>query len=65
LDGYGKEKLKEVIVKYNVKAPETGNDVIDLNNMFKLSDPEPFNLMLPTIVGPSTKVPSYLRPETA
>jgi hypothetical protein len=29
LDGYGKEKLKEVIVKYNVKAPETGNDVID------------------------------------
>jgi len=45
-----------VILKYQIKSPETGNE---------LSYPEPFNLMLPTIVGPSTKIPSYLRPETA
>jgi glycyl-tRNA synthetase len=56
LDGFKEEQMAEVIVKYGIKAPETGNE---------LTYPEPFNLMLPTSVGPSTKISSFLRPETA
>ncbi|EGC31046.1 hypothetical protein DICPUDRAFT_157146 [Dictyostelium purpureum] len=53
---YNQQELKEALVKYNVKAPETGN---------ALSDPYPFNLMFKTEIGPSGNNPGYLRPETA
>merc|ERR1719471_1334245 len=46
----------EVFKKYDVKAPDTGNN---------LTDPEPFNLMFPTPIGPSGVIQGYLRPETA
>lgn len=48
--------MTEIIKKYAIKAPETGNE---------LTDPVPFNLMCPTSIGPSTKVEAFLRPETA
>lgn len=41
---------------YNVKAPETNNDI---------SDPFPFNLMFKTSIGPRGDSVGYLRPETA
>jgi len=50
------EDLAASLKKLNVKAPETGNDI---------SDPFPFNLMFGTEIGPSGKVPGFLRPETA
>jgi glycyl-tRNA synthetase len=56
LDGLKEIQMHEVIVRYGIRAPDTGNE---------LSTPEPFNLMLPTSVGPSTRIPSFLRPETA
>ncbi|CAD8073837.1 unnamed protein product [Paramecium sonneborni] len=56
VDTYKQDKMKEIIAELQIKAPETGNE---------LTDPSPFNLMLPTIVGPSTKLPAFLRPETA
>jgi glycyl-tRNA synthetase len=34
--------------KYGVKAPDTGND---------LGDPEPFNLMFATSIGPTGHIP--------
>lgn len=48
--------MKAVLQKFKIIAPDTGNE---------LTDPEPFNLMLATSLGPSTKVASFLRPETA
>ena len=41
---YTKEELAEVYKELKIKNPETGND---------LSDPEPFNLMFATQIGPS------------
>merc|ERR1719383_38722 len=55
-DAYSKEELVEVFEKYKVVAPESKN---------KLTEPEPFNLMFPTPIGPSGKEQGYLRPETA
>lgn len=55
-DAYSKEELVQVFAKYEVKAPDSGN---------KLTDPEPFNLMFPTPIGPSGLIQGYLRPETA
>jgi glycyl-tRNA synthetase len=48
--------MHAVMQKYNVKAPDTNNDI---------SAPEPFNLMFGTQIGPSGKIKGYLRPETA
>jgi len=45
-----------MLKKYGVKAPDTGNDI---------SDPEPFNLMFATNIGPTGQTPGFLRPETA
>ncbi|VDN36064.1 unnamed protein product [Gongylonema pulchrum] len=42
--------------KYNIKSPITGND---------LSEPVAFNLMFPTVIGPTGDFKAYLRPETA
>jgi glycyl-tRNA synthetase len=55
-DAYSKEELSEIFEKYDVRAPESGN---------KLTEPEPFNLMFPTPIGPSGNIQGYLRPETA
>lgn len=42
--------------KYEVKAPGTNND---------LHDPQDFNLMFGTTIGPSGLLPGFMRPETA
>merc|ERR1719230_2300164 len=55
-DGYSKEELMEVFERYNVRVPENGNE---------LTEPEPFNLMFPTPIGPEGLIQGYLRPETA
>jgi len=55
-DAYTKEELIEIFQKYDVRAPDSGN---------KLTEPEPFNLMFPTPIGPSGLIQGYLRPETA
>lgn len=56
LDGLSKEQLAEVVCKYDMKAPATGND---------LSEPVEFNLMFSTSIGPTGLIKSFLRPETA
>ena len=50
------EQLSDAMTKFNVKAPETKND---------LSPPFPFNLMFKTSIGPKGDSIGYLRPETA
>merc|ERR1719183_3262920 len=55
-DGYSKQELMDVFEKYNIRVPENGN---------KLTEPEPFNLMFPTPIGPSGDIQGFLRPETA
>eukprot|EP00741_Cyanophora_paradoxa_P001306 tig00000478_g1262.t1 len=52
----GQEQLSKALKEYNVKAPDTGND---------LSEPKPFNLMFQTQIGPSGNLTGYMRPETA
>ncbi|XP_048949725.1 glycine--tRNA ligase isoform X2 [Canis lupus dingo] len=56
LDNYGQQELGDLFVNYNVKSPNTGND---------LSPPVSFNLMFKTFIGPGGNMPGYLRPETA
>jgi len=56
LDGFSKEELTEIVRKYEMKAPASGND---------LTDPVEFNLMFSTSIGPTGLVKSFLRPETA
>ena len=53
---YNKVQIKEVFQKMKIKSPDTGNE---------LSDPEEFNLMFSTQIGPSGNCPGFLRPETA
>jgi glycyl-tRNA synthetase len=50
------EALHTYLSKYNVKAPDTGNNI---------SEPQPYNLMFKTSIGPTGKFTGYLRPETA
>ncbi|KAJ8025276.1 Glycine--tRNA ligase [Holothuria leucospilota] len=56
LDNYDQAGLGEVLRKYNVKSPSTGNAI---------TDPAEFNLMFGTPIGPSSNMPGFLRPETA
>ena len=56
LDGYKQEEIDGVIRKFQVTAPETGND---------LTASKPFNLMFSTQIGPTGKQLGYFRPETA
>ena len=49
-------EMTEVFKKYKIKSPEGGND---------LSEPEDFNLMFKTQIGPWSDSPAFLRPETA
>ncbi|KAM9839459.1 glycine--tRNA ligase-like isoform 2-T2 [Aulostomus maculatus] len=56
MDNYTQQELADLFIKYNVKAPSTGND---------LTPPISFNLMFQTSIGPGGNMPGYLRPETA
>ncbi|RKP22189.1 glycyl-tRNA synthetase 1 [Rozella allomycis CSF55] len=59
VDNYDAKELGDILRKYNVKAPESGNDI---------SEPEPFNLMFKTQIGPAehdSKGRGFMRPETA
>jgi len=56
IDNYKREELWELIQKYEVKATVTGNAV---------HDPQDFNLMFGTSIGPSGLIPGFMRPETA
>uniref|UniRef100_A0A0N5BT84 Glycine--tRNA ligase n=1 Tax=Strongyloides papillosus TaxID=174720 RepID=A0A0N5BT84_STREA len=56
LDGFDNNDMQNVIQKYNFKSPITGND---------LTEPQAFNLMFPTEIGPTGDFKAYLRPETA
>lgn len=51
-----REELGNAMEKYNVRAPETKNE---------LSKPFPFNVMFKTSIGPKGDQVGYLRPETA
>jgi glycyl-tRNA synthetase len=55
-DAYSKEQIWAVFQQYAIKAPETGAD---------LTEPEEFNLMFGTPIGPTGLIHGYLRPETA
>jgi len=55
-DAYSKEELHEIFKKYDIRSPDSGNT---------LTEPEPFNLMFPTPIGPAGLIRGYLRPETA
>lgn len=52
----GREDLGAALKQYEVKTPETKNDI---------SAPFPFNLMFKTSIGPRGDLVGYLRPETA
>lgn len=56
LDEMNATELGEQLTKYEVKAPDTKNDI---------SQPFPFNLMFKTSIGPRGDSIGYLRPETA
>lgn len=56
LDNYGIKEIGELLNKYDCKAPITNND---------LTDPQEFNLMFATSIGPTGLVKGFLRPETA
>lgn len=56
IDNYAGEELGLLIMKYGIKNPTTGGDVLP---------PVAFNLMFQTAIGPSGQLAGYLRPETA
>ncbi|KAI7885644.1 glycyl-tRNA synthetase [Lichtheimia hyalospora FSU 10163] len=56
IDNYGGPELTEIIKKYNIRSPESGNE---------LSEPQEFNLMFESQIGPTGQLKGYLRPETA
>ncbi|GFX30832.1 glycine--tRNA ligase [Trichonephila clavipes] len=56
LDGYSKDEMNAILRKFDMKSPNTGND---------LSDALEFNLMFSTSIGPTGNLKGFLRPETA
>lgn len=56
LDGFSREEMNQILRKYEMKSPISGND---------LSDGIDFNLMFSTTIGPGDGVKAFLRPETA
>ncbi|KAM7357301.1 glycine--tRNA ligase isoform 2-T2 [Cochliomyia hominivorax] len=56
LDGMNKQEMADILKKFNIKSPLTGND---------LTEPIEFNLMFATQIGPTGLVKGFLRPETA
>ncbi|KAJ2757974.1 Glycine--tRNA ligase 1, mitochondrial, partial [Coemansia nantahalensis] len=56
IDNYDGDALGELITRFDLRNPETGNTV---------TAPMPFNLMFNTSIGPTGTLKGYLRPETA
>ena len=56
IDNYEEKDLDEIIERYNICSPDTGN---------KLSKSYKFNLMFETQIGPTGGCRGFLRPETA
>ncbi|KAI9494530.1 glycyl-tRNA synthetase [Zychaea mexicana] len=56
IDNYGGPELAQIITKYNIRSPESGNE---------LSMPQEFNLMFESQIGPTGQLKGFLRPETA
>merc|ERR1712180_10195 len=56
MDNFKKDDLWALIQKYEAKAPGTNND---------LHDPQDFNLMFGTSIGPGGLLAGFMRPETA
>lgn len=56
IDNYSGPELGQLCRDHKIVNPETGNEV---------TEPQPFNLMFTTSIGPTGQHPGYLRPETA
>ncbi|KAI5119411.1 hypothetical protein M0805_004898 [Coniferiporia weirii] len=56
LDNYSGPELGDLCRKYSIANPDTGNEV---------GEPQQFNLMFASSIGPTGQHPGYLRPETA
>ncbi|KAF9004541.1 hypothetical protein BDQ17DRAFT_1354171 [Cyathus striatus] len=56
LDNYDGPQIGELCRKYNLRNPDTDNEV---------SEPQQFNLMFKSSIGPTGQHPGFLRPETA
>lgn len=56
LDNYSGPELGDLCRKYNIRNPDTDNEV---------GEPQQFNLMFTSSIGPTGQHPGYLRPETA
>ncbi|KAG1734206.1 glycyl-tRNA synthetase [Suillus paluster] len=56
LDNYSGPELGELCRKYDIRNPDTDNEV---------GEPQQFNLMFASSIGPTGQHPGYLRPETA
>ncbi|PWN50126.1 putative glycine--tRNA ligase GRS1 [Violaceomyces palustris] len=56
IDNFSGPELGELIRKFNIRSPESGNEI---------SEPVEFNLMFDSSIGPTGQIKGYLRPETA
>ncbi|KAG6332178.1 hypothetical protein ID866_6908 [Astraeus odoratus] len=56
LDNYSGPELGQLCRKYDIRNPDTGNEV---------GEPQQFNLMFASSIGPTGQHPGFLRPETA
>ncbi|KAF8347413.1 hypothetical protein F5887DRAFT_881888 [Amanita rubescens] len=56
IDNYSGPELGKLCRKYQITNPDTGNEV---------TEPQQFNLMFTSSIGPTGQHPGYLRPETA
>ncbi|TCD67620.1 Glycine--tRNA ligase 1, mitochondrial [Steccherinum ochraceum] len=56
LDNFSGPELGELCRKYKITNPDTDNEV---------TEPQEFNLMFASSIGPTGQHPGYLRPETA
>ncbi|KAI8066512.1 glycyl-tRNA synthetase [Gongronella butleri] len=56
IDNYGGEELAAIMKKFDIRSPESGNE---------LSTPQEFNLMFDSSIGPTGHLKGFLRPETA
>lgn len=56
LDNYSGPELGQLCRQHNITNPDTGNEV---------GEPQQFNLMFASSIGPTGQHPGYLRPETA
>ncbi|KAH9072943.1 glycyl-tRNA synthetase [Lactarius deliciosus] len=56
LDNYSGPELGELCRKYDIRNPDTDNEV---------TEPQQFNLMFTSSIGPTGQHAGYLRPETA